>query len=121
MKLSFGSYSPSQLRYRGVSDELIRNYELAKDKLDVYTSHASNVSFEEEENLRQEKFKAEEAIEDALKRNSKFENLAERLSKYDNQGTEYYIDYEHKIFKDINFNEERSYDYIEKMINMAGY
>lgn len=121
MKLSFGTYSPSQLRYEGVSDELIREYELAKDKLDVYTSHVSDRDFEKEERLEQAKFDAQNAIEKALKNNWKFDDLANRLTKYDDQGTEYYIDYENRTFTDINFKEERSYEYIEKMLNMAGY
>lgn len=69
MKLSCGSYSPSQLRYRGVPNELIENYQLAKDKLDVYTSHVSDRDLEKEERLEQAKFKAQEAIEKALREN----------------------------------------------------
>lgn len=52
---------------------------------------------------------------------TKFDKLAERLEKYDEMGTEYFIDYENKKIIDLNLDKEIGLDFIEEMLDKSGY
>lgn len=67
-----GKVSPSQLRYVGVEDDLIKAYDRAKSSLDVYTGSLNyKGETEKEKELREAKFKALDAIEKRLEELSK--------------------------------------------------
>lgn len=58
---------------------------------------------------------------------TRFENLAERMKKYNQEApswNQYYIDYKNKKFYfcwSFTDLEEESYDQIEKTLNVCGY
>lgn len=52
---------------------------------------------------------------------NKFDEIAERLKKYDETGTEYYIDYEQRKIYDLKMMYFVSLDKMEMFLNQAGY